>query len=64
MSTPLNSQISYMYSIDRNLYYSPSTWSNSSFKYLDVDVSMYVDLSAHIVLKEEDKFALIMNELC
>ena len=64
MSTLLNSRINYMYSIDRNSYYSSSTWSNSSFKYFDIDVSMYVDLSAHIVLKEEDKFALIMNELC
>ena len=62
-STSPNSRTNYTYSIDRNSYYSPSTWSNSSFKYLDVDVSAYADPSAHIVPKEEDKFALIMNEL-
>ena len=42
MFTPLNSRISYTYFIDHNLYYSFSTWSNFLFKYLNVNVSMYV----------------------
>ena len=64
MFTPLNSQINYTYFIDYNSYYSLSTWSNFSFKYLDVDVLTYINLNAHIVLKEENKFTLIMNKLC